>query len=71
MATGEYLAPPSLQARGGCSKAAFDNCLSLGRGNDLGRIEMRRHYGNYFRNFPHFKPFRMALVTSNDSQEVL
>ncbi|NCF57680.1 MAG: tRNA dihydrouridine synthase DusB [Bacteroidetes bacterium] len=69
MATGEYLAPPSLQARVDAARQHLTMSIAW-KGDDLGRIEMRRHYGNYFRNFPHFKPFRMALVTSNDSQEV-
>jgi len=27
---------------------------------------MRRHYTNYFKGIPNFKPFRMDLVTSMD-----
>ncbi len=34
-------------------------------------FEMRKHYGNYFHGLPHFKPFRMALVTLTDLTELL
>jgi len=27
---------------------------------------MRRHYGQYFRGLPHFKPYRKELVTQDD-----
>ena len=36
----------------------------------LGIFEMRRHYTNYFRGRPHFKPLRMKLVQSEDIQEI-
>ena len=40
------------------------------KGEKLGILEMRRHYTNYFKGIPHFKPFRMELVTM-DSHEAL
>jgi len=33
-------------------------------------LEMRRHYGNYFKGIPHFKEHRMKLVTKNHSKEI-
>lgn len=32
----------------------------------VGVMETRRHYSNYFRGLPHFKDYRLKLVTSND-----
>ncbi len=31
---------------------------------------MKRHYSNYFKNVPHFKEHRVALVTSNSKSEI-
>ena len=36
----------------------------------LGIAEMKRHYTNYFKGIPHFKEFRIKLVTSFDKDEV-
>jgi tRNA-dihydrouridine synthase len=32
------------------------------KGDRLGIFEMRRHYANYFKGIPDFKPFRTRLV---------
>jgi hypothetical protein len=32
---------------------------------------MRRHYANYFKGLPDFKPFRTRLVTVETYEEVL
>ena len=31
---------------------------------------MRRHYGNYFKGIPDFKPHRMTLVTQDAAADV-
>ena len=36
----------------------------------MGVLETRRHYSNYFRGIPNFKPVRTKLVTSNSSIEL-
>ena len=41
------------------------------KGSKLGVLEMRRHYGNYFRGMPQIKQFRSRLVQSNDYQELI
>ena len=69
MATGEHLPIPDLDARVAAAREHFELAVQW-KGEGLARVETRRHYGNYFRNFPHFKEFRMALVTSDDTQEV-
>ena len=40
------------------------------KGETLGVLETRRHYTNYFKGIPHFKEYRIRLVTSNASEEV-
>ena len=40
------------------------------KGESLGIVEMRRHYGNYFRGYKHFKQYRIKLVTSFDINEL-
>jgi hypothetical protein len=36
----------------------------------LGVLETRRHYTNYFKGIPNFKPFRTRMVTSDHSAGV-
>ena len=33
-------------------------------------METRRHYTNYFKGIPHFKEYRLKMVTSDTAQEV-
>ncbi len=35
------------------------------KGEIVGLFEMRRHYANYFKGLPDFKPYRMQLVTTD------
>lgn len=67
--TGEHLPPPGIEER----VQAVKDHLQMGiewKGQRLGIVEMRRHYSNYFRGIPNFKPFRQVLVTSEDSNEL-
>ena len=41
------------------------------KGDRLGIFEMRRHYSNYFRGMPDFKPYRTRLVEAPTYEEVL
>ena len=40
------------------------------KGETLGVLETRRHYSNYFKGIPNFKPYRMKMVTSDDAADV-
>ena len=40
------------------------------KGEHLGVVETRRHYTNYFKGIPHFKEYRMKMVTSDDANDV-
>ncbi|WP_114751832.1 tRNA dihydrouridine synthase DusB [Pleomorphovibrio marinus] len=64
-ATGEQLPPPTLGERIRVAKQHLDFSVEW-KGEKLGLLEMRRHYTNYFRGIPNFKPYRTELVTSED-----
>jgi len=68
--TGTHLPPPTLNQRVDVCLQHLDFSLRW-KGPVLGLIEMRRHYTNYFKHIPDFKPYRMKLVTSNSADEVL
>ena len=40
------------------------------KGERLGVFETRRHYTNYFKGIPHFKEYRLKMVTSDDPKDV-
>jgi len=68
--TGEHLAQPTIHDRVKVCKEHLD--FSIRWKNDrLGIIEMRRHYTNYFRGLPHFKDYRLTLVTTYDYKEII
>lgn len=67
--TGEILDPPTLAEKVEAVKKHFTHSLAW-KGEKLGILEMRRHYGQYFRGLPHIKPYRAKLVTSHDIQEI-
>ncbi|MGV3503734.1 MAG: tRNA dihydrouridine synthase DusB [Adhaeribacter sp.] len=69
MQTGELLPPPTLQERMEACKTHFTKSLEW-KGERLGIFEMRRHYTNYFRGLPNFKPYRMRLVQTENPGEV-
>jgi nifR3 family TIM-barrel protein len=68
--TQERLAPPTLEERVEVCKRHFIKSIEW-KGEKLGIFEMRRHYTNYFRGFPHFKEFRMRLVEAESMGEVI
>ena len=70
MATGEILPGPDVAERVAIAKKHFEFGLEW-KGPKLGVVEMRRHYTNYFRGIPHFKPYRQTLVTTDEPQEIL
>ena len=41
------------------------------KGERLGLLETRRHYSNYFKGIPDFKPYRTSLVTSDTVEEIM
>lgn len=70
MATGEHHAQPTVAERVEACREHLIRSLEW-KGPKLGVVEMRRHYNNYFRGFPNIKPYRTALVTEDDPEQVL
>jgi len=62
-ATGETLAPPTVEERVNAARQHLRHSIEW-KGEKLGVLEMRRHYTNYFRGFPHIKKFRSELVSN-------
>jgi nifR3 family TIM-barrel protein len=70
MKTGEHLPKPGIQERVEATRQHLMSSVKW-KGETLGILEMKRHYTNYFKGFPYFKEDRMALVTSNNLEEIL
>ncbi len=69
MKTGEHLPPPDMDERVKVAKKHLEFSLEW-KNERQGIYEMRRHYTNYFRGIPNFKPFRTKLVESENPQEL-
>jgi nifR3 family TIM-barrel protein len=69
METGKKLDPPTIHQRVKAASRHLEMALEW-KGERQGLLETRRHYTNYFKGLPHFKPFRTAIVTAETSQEV-
>ena len=67
--TGAILPPPSIDERIEVVKKHLDFSVQW-KGERKGLLEMRRHYTNYFKGIPNFKPYRTRLVESLDVQEI-
>jgi nifR3 family TIM-barrel protein len=65
--TGHHLAAPSIRERVEAVKSHLKKSI-LWKGQKLGVLEMRRHYGNYFRGYPGVKLYRSRLVTESEPQ---
>jgi tRNA-dihydrouridine synthase len=70
MATGEHLAPATIQDRVDTCLVHLNKSIEW-KGEHVGIVEMRRHYSNYFKGLDHFKETRMTLVTSNNLEEII
>lgn len=68
--TGAFLAPPTIDDRINICKTHLQKSIEW-KGEKLGVLEMRRHYSNYFKGLPHFKEYRMKLVTSAEPAEII
>jgi nifR3 family TIM-barrel protein len=69
MATGEHALAPGLAERVEAVRTHLERSIAW-KGERLGIVEMRRHYANYFKGLPDFKPFRTALVTLDEPEAV-
>jgi len=67
--TGNHVASPTMEERVEAAKRHLEMAIDW-KGEKLGVFETRRHYTNYFRGIPHFKEYRMKMVTSDESVDV-
>lgn len=66
---GERPVPPDMAERIRTTKKHLEFSLRW-KGDRLGIFEMRRHYTNYFKSVPDFKPFRARLVEADTEAAV-
>src|SRR6476620_11382792 len=69
VATGEHLAPPSIQQRVDVIRQHLHRSVEW-KGPKAGINEMRRHYTNYLRGLPNIKEYRQKLVTLLTVEEI-
>ncbi len=67
--TGLHKEKPSFEMRLEACATHFEKSIQW-KGPVVGVVEMRRHYANYFKGFPHFKEYRTRLVGANSPDSV-
>ncbi len=67
--TGEMPPEPTLAERVHLAKYQLETSMNW-KGDMRGLLEMRRHYSQYFKGLPDFKPYRMRLVTEPDPKVI-
>ena len=65
---GTHLPPVSMPERVEAARRHLEMAIAW-KGEILGVFETRRHYTNYFKGIPHFKEYRMKMVTSDASKD--
>lgn len=71
--TGELLPQPTIKDRLEAVRQHAEWSVEW-KGERPGLVEMRQHYGNYFRGIPHFKEFKtrfLQVLTLNEMHELL
>lgn len=69
LATGRHLPPPTIEQRIRVIREHLSHSVKW-KGAIVGILEMRRHYTNYFKGFPHIKEFRNQLVLKKSVEEI-
>jgi nifR3 family TIM-barrel protein len=69
LAKGGHLPPPTMEERVLAARRHLQMAIEW-KGEKLGVFETRRHYTNYFKGIPDFKPYRMKMVTSDEAADV-
>jgi hypothetical protein len=67
--TGEHLPQITIKERVATAKRHLEMAIEW-NGEHAGLYETRRHYTNYFKGIPHFKEYRLRMVTSDSKEEV-
>jgi nifR3 family TIM-barrel protein len=67
--TGNHLPAPTIEQRVGVIKKHVQKSIEW-KGQTLGILEMRRHYGNYLKGLPNIKEYRTKLVTLKEPEAI-
>jgi tRNA-dihydrouridine synthase len=67
--TGELIPPPHLQERIRIARIQLHKSCEW-KGERRGVIELRKHWADYFKGYPHFKPFRQKMMELESLDEV-
>jgi tRNA-dihydrouridine synthase B len=67
--TGEHLPPPVIEQRISVIRDHLLRSMEW-KGPVVGILEMRRHYANYLKGFPHIREFRNQLVQKKTLEEI-
>ncbi|MET4081094.1 tRNA-dihydrouridine synthase B [Pedobacter sp. UYP30] len=67
--TGEKLEGPTIEERISVCSTHLKKSIEW-KGPKTGVFEMRRHYANYFKGVPDFKPYRMRLVQEGEISNI-
>lgn len=68
--TGEILSKPDLKERVEAARKHLKWSCEW-KGERVGILETRKHYGNYFKGIPNFKPYRKQLVSLLSLEELI
>ncbi len=70
---GEIVSKPDIHERIKVCTIQLDKSVDW-KGERRGVLELRKHWSNYFRGYPHFKPFRQKMMevdTANEVKQIL
>ncbi len=68
--TGEILPNPGIDERIRISTIQLQKSVEW-KGERRGIMEIRKHWGDYFKGYPNFKPFRLKLMEAESLDEVM
>ena len=69
METGEELEKPHLQERVRIARLHLERSVAW-KGERIAVMEIRKHWGCYFKGLPNFKPYKMQLMEAKTATEV-
>lgn len=67
--TGEHAESANLEERVQTARRHLEMAIDW-NGEHAGLFETRRHYTNYFKGIPHFKEYRLRMVTAESKEKV-
>lgn len=70
LANGLLLDPPDINERVRISTIQLQKSVEW-KGEYRGLTEIRKHWGDYFKGYPHFKPFRIRLMEATTLSQIM